>query len=305
MIIVKQPTQEEIDKETAEAYIRKKTLDRELDMTKAMPLFLRHVVGVLTQRYGVGIELKIAFDSEGHLRKAPRFYGDLFLFSSVLNKDVYFEVKSSYLSESNGGYRITHTRSYEKFNYFLLCLVDQMDNFQERFYLIPKKYITDNPEEFSISAMNGNNEVNKDNKNIEMSKTVSKDFAYSYFGKYSVLEGTDYNDWITFLNSLIVLKENQNMMVDMYKKFCFSVNGIMIEQNNNVDTILNLANHIGGITAMKIFPPNKIKHGVRDRNHTIPLNTGEFHINPNFTFDDVRVMLMRARKEKRLDLKLM
>lgn len=309
MIQIELPTKEESNKATAEAEIRRAEANRLINYNLPMLIFLKDMVGRLTQIYGPHIELKIVYDSVGHLKKAPKNYGDRYAYSPLHKRKIYFEIKTSFSSDENT-YRITHTRSYELFDYFLICLVDQDDQFTPRFYLLPKEFITNNPK-FKLGAMNGNADTNELNVNIEMSKTISKDFAHSYFGHHNVLKGTDYSHWIDFLNTILFVPQKQNMMVNMMtnpivptgKKYIFKVNDINIEGKDNNDTILKLANYIGGLTAYNIFPKDKISR-IPSKNCEVKLNVGDYFINPHFNISEIRSTIFNSIRHSKTKIEI-
>lgn len=305
MIKIEVSSPQDIENASAEAYLRKAVLDRIIDNSQPMSIVVREYVGCLTQVYGPGIESKIVYDAMGHLHRAPKNCGDRFAYSPVLEKNVNFEIKSSY-SSSKGTYRVTHTRAYENFDYFLLCLVDQDDGFKERFYMLPKDFIVNNPD-LKLTSMNGNSGVNAFNKYIEKSRTVKKTFAYSYFGHYNLLKGTEYVNWIDYLNSILFVQEKKksiiNSIVDANTTYSFKVNGINIEEKSNIATIIKLANQIGGRNSLYIFPPNKISR-IQTKVHRIKLNFGEFYIDPNFNISDIAIMMTNAKKIPNLNIEM-
>lgn len=110
-------------------------------------------------------------------------------------KDNYGEMKVSFLSQSLC-YNITHIRLYQDFDFYLFCFIDCEDMFNPNFYLVPKNIMNKLP----LTSMNGTEESNRKNKNIDQRITIKKDSKeHKLIIKHNVLGGTSIND----LNSYV------------------------------------------------------------------------------------------------------
>ena len=106
----------------------------------------------------------------------------------------YGEIKVTYLS-SEMTYCITHIRNWQKFDYYLLCMIDCVEDFHPNFYLIPK-YVID---KLSLTPMNGTKDSNMDNKNIEYRVTFKKDSPqHKILMKYNLLGDSSYDSLIKY-----------------------------------------------------------------------------------------------------------
>jgi hypothetical protein len=115
-----------------------------------------------------------------------------------VNYEKYFEVKISYLNK-NGKYSITHIRNWQRFDYFILCFVDE--NFNSSIYCIPKNVITQN-EKLNLNSMNGTKSTNLKNIFVSTRVSIKPNHVKSILSKKSVLKGTTYNDLRNFIYTL-------------------------------------------------------------------------------------------------------
>lgn len=107
------------------------------------------------------------------------------------------EIKVSYLS-AKSMFNITHIRSWQKIDYYLLCMIDCEDNFTPHFYLIPKYAI----DKLSLNPMNGTKDSNVDNKNVEYRVTLKKNSpSHKLLMKYNILKGSDIKSLINHFNN--------------------------------------------------------------------------------------------------------
>jgi hypothetical protein len=112
--------------------------------------------------------------------------------------NIFYEQKVSYLSNVNNSWSLTHLRPWQKFNYYIFCLVDCEDNFEPNFYVIDKVSIN----RFNLSAMNGTASSNHNNSNIELRTNIAKGSeAHRILKRMNLLEDTTYNSLKNFVNS--------------------------------------------------------------------------------------------------------
>jgi len=283
----KEPTEKETRAAEKGANKRARKMRRNIDINMNMGILLKEMNDLKSQVYGKMIEKKVIYDSEGILIPGGKDEADSYLFNVHTGRKEYYEIKSSY-SSKKGTHRITHIRDDQNFNYFLLCFVDQDDNYKERFFLLPKDYIIEN---FKLTAMNGTKKSNKDNKVVNKSMTIRKEVAYDLFGQNNVLRGTSYRDWVDYLNkrsnlSKTTLNAIVNPIRKMYANYRFKVNGKVIRGTDNTDTIIKLANYIGGYTAMSYFPKNRISK-TPTKTCKIKLQVGDYYIDPKFEIREI------------------
>jgi hypothetical protein len=113
-----------------------------------------------------------------------------------VNYEKYFEVKISYLNK-NGKYSVTHIRNWEKFDYFILCFVDE--NFNSDIYCISKNVISENEK---LNSMNGSKYINIENTFVAKRLSLKVNYVNSILSKKNTLKGTSYNDLQNFISSL-------------------------------------------------------------------------------------------------------
>jgi hypothetical protein len=112
--------------------------------------------------------------------------------------NIFYEQKVSYLSNVNNSWSLTHLRPWQKFNYYIFCLVDCEDNFEPNFYVIDKVSIN----RFNLSAMNGTASSNHNNSHIELRTNIAKESeAHRILKRMNLLEDTTYNSLKNFVNS--------------------------------------------------------------------------------------------------------
>jgi len=170
-----------------------------LDYSSQIRIFLLQAYRKNPSSYGTEICKKIMFDSMGKLIHSKPDDGDAYsLVSSKKGKIYeYYEIKSSYSQKLSGEFRIAHIRDYQDFNYFIICLVDTEDDFQEYFYLLDKSFICENSN-FNLSAMNNTKKANMLNVNIDKGMSIKKDEAFYLFGMGNLLCGTSYDDLLNY-----------------------------------------------------------------------------------------------------------
>lgn len=102
----------------------------------------------------------------------------------------YGEIKVTFLSQTKT-FNITHIRLYQNFDTYLFCFVDCEENFTPNFYLIPKNIMN----RLSLTSMNGTEETNMGNKNIDQRITIKKNSKeHKIISKNNLLLGTTFYD---------------------------------------------------------------------------------------------------------------
>lgn len=167
-------------KKAIEKYHRDKNIDISLDFTEYV---CACYVNLNPCSYGKKIENKI----KSHINvvdvKPKHNIGD-FKYG-----DKYGEIKVTFLSAEKI-YHITHIRSWQKFDFYLLCMIDCDNDFISNFYLIPK-YVID---KLPLTPMNGTKYSNADNKNVEYRVSFKKDSPqHKILMRYNLLENSSIN----------------------------------------------------------------------------------------------------------------
>jgi hypothetical protein len=301
----KNPSKKELEIAQKDANKRVHEMRKKIDITLPMTILVKIINGLKSQVYGLLIQRKIIYDSMEKLFAGGKDEADSYLYNPTIGKKIFYEIKSSYSSEK-GTYRVTHIRDYqEDFDYFLICLIDQDNDCNERFYVLPKSFILNN---FKVIPMNGTKKANQDNKNIDKAMTIRKEVAYKVFGENNLLKNTSYSAWLKYLNETVSLPKEVkgirnavvNPIQNAYTSCTFKVNGRIIRGKNNEDTIIMLADYIGGFAAMSCFPKNKISV-VPTKTCRIKLRTGNYYINPKL---EIYEMLYIIDKSKSHHLKI-
>jgi hypothetical protein len=110
--------------------------------------------------------------------------------------DKYGEIKISFLSQTNC-YNITHIRLYQGFDCYLFCFIDCEEMFTPNFYLIPKNVMN----KLQLTSMNGTEETNMGNKNVDQRVTIKKDSKeHKLIIRHNLLSGTTINDLNSYIN---------------------------------------------------------------------------------------------------------
>jgi hypothetical protein len=122
----------------------------------------------------------------------------------------YYEVKTSYLTQSGDSYNITHIRPWQNINYYLLCFIDCDNDFTPYFYVINKNIIN----MMKLSYMNGTPNSNMDNLNIELRASVKIDgHNHKVITKHNLLKDTTINSLFNFINEQKKEYLNKNHIV--------------------------------------------------------------------------------------------
>ena len=149
-----------------------------------------------SQKYGEVFTKKIKLDSKGDISELSQKLG-----RGDLHVDYkkFFECKISF-KNLNGKYSITNIRSWENFDYFILCFVDIEDNFKLRFFCVPQKAITENPR-IHLTGMNNQSELNSYNLYVGMRTTVAPENIDWLFKEHNMLKGSSYRNLLSFIKS--------------------------------------------------------------------------------------------------------
>lgn len=146
--------------------------------------------------YGVRIQQKITTDLSLTTIRPQLNIGDVLIGKTTC------EVKTSFLDRKNS-YHLTHLRMWQKFKYYLFCLIDCENNFTPEFYLIDKYVLN----KIRLTPMNGTKESNSDNTNIELRCTIKKDSNnHKILIKENKLGGNSYSDMISYVESSLNIK---------------------------------------------------------------------------------------------------
>lgn len=150
--------------------------------------------------YGLVFSQKIIKESNEFLKTTPHSMdnGDFYFYDFDLKKTFFGEIKISYKGK-NGNYRITNIRDHQKFDFFVLCFVDTEKNFIPRYYIVPKKSVT-NSGFFYLTPMNGTKVANMNNEVVPKSTSVKESDCDWYFKKHTLLKGDTFSDLKQFFN---------------------------------------------------------------------------------------------------------
>ena len=178
---------------------KKKILNKltEGDMELPMKDFIPCIYNKCTPNtYGIKFAKKIIKESKGYLSQTNQSLdvGDFTFYDGTHR---YGEIKISYKG-LNGKYRITNIRDHQHLDYFILCFVDTDNNFQPKYYVVPKEHVT-NGTFFKLSAMNGTYIANMNNEVVPKSLTVSDEDMDWYFSQKNILNGTTYSKLKSFI----------------------------------------------------------------------------------------------------------
>lgn len=191
--------EEEWEEALAEAKKAELQKHKPLNYDWPMRLFLAKVYPVDPSRYGAAIGKKIEHDSNNKLTTCNPNLGDADAITSN-GKKLHYEIKSSY-SHENGNFRIAHIRDYQKYNYFIFCFIDRVDDFKPYFYLLDKSFICHN-QDLHLCAMNNTVEANAFNVNYDKATQIKKEKAFYIFGQSNLLNGTSYKDLLDYFKLL-------------------------------------------------------------------------------------------------------
>ena len=181
-----------------EAIKKRETKNILTDMDFDLPIedfILRIYINCDPAKYGEAFQSYLNKKFFSKFKNVPKVFerADLHI-----NCETYFEVKISYLNK-NGGYSITYTREWQRFDYFILCFID--GDFNSSFYCVPKKYLLRN-EDLTFTAMNGTKKGNSKNNQVPKRTLIKLKDTDSFIKENSILKGTTYNDLQNFIYSL-------------------------------------------------------------------------------------------------------
>lgn len=139
--------------------------------------------------YGTRIQQKITKDLNLTTISPSLNNGDILIGKSMC------EIKTSFL-DRKGSYHLTHLRMWQKFKYYLFCLIDCENDFNPEFYVIDKYVLN----KIKMTPMNGTKESNSDNVNIELRTTIKKNSdSFKILVRENKLGGTSFNDLKKFV----------------------------------------------------------------------------------------------------------
>ena len=142
--------------------------------------------------YGTRIQQKITKDLNLGALSPSLNKGDIVIGKSMC------EIKTSFL-DRKGSYHLTHLRMWQKFKYYLFCLIDCENDFTPEFYVVDKYVLN----KIKMTPMNGTKESNSDNINIELRTTIKKGGdGFKILAKENKLGGTSFNDLMRFSSKL-------------------------------------------------------------------------------------------------------
>jgi hypothetical protein len=149
--------------------------------------------------YGNLYVKKIIYDLEHFWEIVPtnKNKGDCKYFDKKLNKDVYIEVKHTFI-KPNDKCGFTNLRFYQNFDYYLLCTIDKVTD-KISFYLVKKSDLENNG---FIKFSTKKNQSMLLNEKIEYSFSLHKDDLDWILSKLNVLKNTDYSSMIEYFNNI-------------------------------------------------------------------------------------------------------
>ena len=151
--------------------------------------------------YGKLFAKKLINESDGGLVEVNQNLdlADCYFTTEELQRK-FCEVKISYINK-NGKYRITNIRGYQNFDFFILSFVDMTDSFKTQCYIVPKEIVCSNPK-IRLTPMNGTKLINRYNKYVAMSATLSKMDVDWLFGRHSILPNNKTKSLLKHIRSL-------------------------------------------------------------------------------------------------------
>lgn len=243
--------------------------------------------------YGIYPVKKIEKDSEF---KFLEISSDKNIGDAHINKTVFFEVKVSYLSKNSKKYNIKNIRKYQNIDYYLIVLVDA--DFKSHIYCVHKDIICNNPV-VKLGFMSQTKEINLQNESPLYTTTINCDEVDWILGRRNVLGGTKYSDLMSFIEKTQQKNEVQTQPTEVIKttkvqrgsrtKVFFDVDGTIIRDINNRETMVRLINHLGPETLDGVLWESQFKrypYGEVSR----PLKGG-YYLNPKFSFRDIKKLV--------------
>lgn len=256
--------------------------------------------------YGKMICKKICYDSRNKMKEIPNYQelGDTVIRGS------YYEVKSSFLNCSKR-FSIKNIRTWQSFDYFILCLIDTTDlKYKSYYYCVPKSTIVDSPV-LVLSAQNSTKISNEENKNVSMGTTFDLDDHTWLFKKDNVLAGNSYKDLIEYItkeDSSPKFNDTISDTVSYFKnrrpiqKIYLKMGRTVLDGSTNKDVMTKLVRHIGPSRLDGIMWSTWLnKDKSKDRNTYV----GEgYFFNPAFSIRDLTITINQINKRLNLSFKI-
>lgn len=256
--------------------------------------------------YGKMICKKICYDSKSKMKEISSYeeMGD-----TIIQKS-YYEVKVSFLNRSKR-FSIKNIRTWQSFDYFILCLVDTTDfKYKAFYYCVPKSTIVNSPV-LVLSAQNTTKISNEENKNVAMGTTVDLDDHAWLFKKDNVLKGNSYKDlleYITKKGSSCELTKTIPKQVNYFQprrpiqKIFLKMGKIILDGNSNREVMVKLVRHIGPSKLDGIIWSTWLcKYGSAERN----VSVGEgYFFNSKFSIRDLTTTVNQINKKLNLSFKI-
>lgn len=286
----------------------KRNLSYDLDFNLPMDEFVVRCHELIPAEYGKMICKKIFLDSKYMLSKVNDSdeVGDL-----TICKKEFYEIKTSYLNKS-GRFGIKNIRSWQNFDYFILCLIDTRGTkYKPYFYCIEKDVIINSPI-LILTGQNNTKDSNGKNREVGQSTTFDVEDHKWLFKKKSVLKGTDYEDLLDYIENrfklyntksdLPALRVNNRVNRNPVQKVCLDMGKYLIDGPSNKDVMVNLVRDIGPDKLYGVIwkcSLNKIKNG--DRN--VEVGQG-YYLNPKFSIRDLNLMISHINSKLNLSIKV-
>jgi hypothetical protein len=258
--------------------------------------------------YGIYPVKKIQKDSEYTFLEIS---SDKNIGDAHINKTEFFEVKVSYLSKNKSSYNIKNIKKYQNIDYYLIILVD--DNFKSNIYCVHKDVISDNPV-IKLGFMSQTKEINLQNDSPLYTTRIDSREIDWILGRRNILGGTKYSDLMSFIKNTHQKNEPQPQLkereVVSVKKVgrevktlvSFDVNGKIIRDVNNRETVVKLINYLGPSTLDGVVWESQFKrypYGEVSR----PLNDG-YYLNPKFSFRDIKKLIKQINLKTKYNVRI-
>jgi hypothetical protein len=259
--------------------------------------------------YGKAWENKIKYDSKGILKttQSKENRGEFVLGNR------YGEIKTSYINK-NGSYRIANIRDWEKYDLFLINLIDE--NFVPKFYLLPKDNILNN---FHTHFMDNNKDLNLHNSYANKGIHIKVD-ELNVLEKFNLLRGDSYMDLIDYIlyvgnktsinhfirpvnsvvnspvNFVVNKSINTNLKRKPMTKISILLHGVLIiKGKNNSEVMTNLVKELGPKTCDGIIWESQLSKEPSERRF-IKLDDG-YYFNPRFSLRDIETNINNLVKK--------
>ena len=114
---------------------------------------------------------------------------------------VKYENKKEPRKVSNYTHRLCNIRPWQSFDYFVIGLNDPESGTGNRFCVVPKPIITENPN-LKLYAQNNTAMINDENKHVAVSVSFTPEMLEEHLFKFNILKDTSYEGLLLFLKSL-------------------------------------------------------------------------------------------------------